>query len=143
MQKDADSLEHNLSALAEADEEPFTPTGRVRKVKNLSRSDVIMTFYQVFQHIGGMARLADWADKNPSEFYKIYGRLLPSSNSSELDAPQEIVIHHAIQTLPHGHQTDSPRLPTPRNLFAVPSAPTTVGDTSLPSSSGEDGSDAK
>lgn len=31
----------------------------------------------VFVRLGGTAAMAKWAEKNPTEFYKIYARLLP------------------------------------------------------------------
>lgn len=31
----------------------------------------------VFTRLGGTAAMAKWAEANPSEFYKIYARLLP------------------------------------------------------------------
>lgn len=34
-------------------------------------------FQYAFREIGGGPALATWAKKNPTEFYKLYGRLIP------------------------------------------------------------------
>jgi len=46
--------------------------------------------------IGGVPRLAVWADQNPTDFFKLYGRLLPASSTAELDGPQELLIKMAF-----------------------------------------------
>ena len=74
---------------------PHLPTGRLTK-HHLRRSDVVQAFHTAFQQIGGVARLALWADSNPGEFYKIYGRLLPSQASAELGDDPVITIQHAL-----------------------------------------------
>jgi hypothetical protein len=87
----------NLSHLANADmEHIYAPTGRMRRQRGITRADVIQTFSLAFEMIGGTPRLAVWADTNPSDFFKLYGRLLPSSSSAELDGDQEIIIRHAL-----------------------------------------------
>lgn len=50
-----------------------------RKADGFSRQDVVNAFASAFQMIGGVSRLALWANKNESDFYKLYGRLLPSA----------------------------------------------------------------
>jgi hypothetical protein len=37
----------------------------------------------VFVRLGGTAAMAEWAGKNPTEFYKIYARLLPIEGPGE------------------------------------------------------------
>jgi len=94
---DDSELEDNLSALS-GDPTFISPTGRLNRAKKagLTRSEVIATFAQAFEQIGGTNRLAVWADSYPNEFYKLYGRLLPASSSAELDGDQEIVVRHAL-----------------------------------------------
>jgi len=86
--------------------------GRVSRSRSITRADVIRTFRDSFEQIGGQSRLALWADSNPSEFYKLFGRMLPASSSTELDGPQEIVVRHAIAPPP-------PR-PTPTLTLIAP-----------------------
>ena len=102
-------MARNLHALANVGaEEPFyAPTGRMsRKKGGLTRSEVIQTFQHAFELIGGTPRLAVWADTNPTDFFKLYGRLLPSASSQELDGDQLITIRHVLPP---------PPTPTPEN----------------------------
>jgi hypothetical protein len=46
--------------------------------------------------IGGIPRLALWADHNPGDFYKLYSRLLPSAASDELNGVTQLEIVHAL-----------------------------------------------
>ena len=90
--------EEVLSTLAHEDGPLYAPTGRMRKSGSASvtRADVIRAFQHSFELIGGVPRLALWADANPGDFYKLYGRLLPASSTNELDGPQELIVKHAI-----------------------------------------------
>lgn len=108
MDKVITAMEANLEILASEGGDFYQPTGRMRKSRTLTRADVIKTFETAFEQIGGVSRLAVWADTNPSEFFKLYGRLLPTSSTSELDGSNEMLIKHA--------------LPPPRNL-APPEVP--------------------
>jgi hypothetical protein len=74
---------------------PFLPSGRLSS-ESLSRQEVVKAFNLAFQMIGGVPRLALWGDQNPTEFYKLYSRLLPSSTAVELDSAQAITIQHAL-----------------------------------------------
>jgi hypothetical protein len=52
--------------------------------QKFSRSDVVNSFASAFTMIGGTPRLALWANENPGEFYKLFGKLLPSTTMSEI-----------------------------------------------------------
>lgn len=87
---------------------PHLPTGRV-SMTALRRADVVTAFSTAFQMIGGVSRLALWGDENPSEFYKLYARLLPSSASDELDRAEKVIVIHALAEPgydPHKRITD-------------------------------------
>jgi len=46
--------------------------------------------------IGGVPRFALWADANPTEFYRLYGKLLPQSSMQILDGKAEMVVRHVL-----------------------------------------------
>lgn len=69
---------------------------RVPRNKAVSRKQVVSAFQSAFDLIGGVPRLAIWADENPSEFYKLYGKLLPSQNSDALGEKNEMIIKHVL-----------------------------------------------
>jgi len=41
------------------------------------QTEVKETIMETFERIGGVARYAEWADKNPREFYEHYIKILP------------------------------------------------------------------
>lgn len=47
-------------------------------------------FQAAFDLIGGIPRLALWADKNPTAFFSLYSKLIPSSVKTELNATIKI-----------------------------------------------------
>lgn len=52
----------------------------------------------VFEQIGGVARMADWADQNPTDFYtKSFGKLI--AKSMQVDHSGSISIDDAISRL--------------------------------------------
>jgi hypothetical protein len=46
--------------------------------------------------IGGVDRLALWADQNPGDFYKLFGKLMPPAASDLLDGQREFVVRHIL-----------------------------------------------
>ena len=69
----------------------------IPKNQNFSRKDVVLAFQNAFEAIGGTTRLAMWANEHPTEFYKIYARLLPSQASQALG---EENVHRVVHVLP-------------------------------------------
>lgn len=61
----------------------------------VSRKRVERAFLNAFELIGGVPRLALWADQNPTEFYKLYARLLPGGPPKEDNGPINITISWA------------------------------------------------
>lgn len=47
-------------------------------------------FQSAFDLIGGIPRLALWADKNPTAFFSLYSKLIPSSIQAEVNATIKI-----------------------------------------------------
>lgn len=78
---------------------PHLPQGKLTN-NSLRRADVVTAFNLAFQMIGGVPRMALWADQNPGEFYKLYSRLLPSQAAQELDSTSELRIIHALPPPP-------------------------------------------
>jgi len=76
----ARTAEETLSGLASLG----TVQLRLPKTAKFSRADVVNAFSSAFELIGGTTRLALWANENPGEFYKLFGKLLPSSSQVEL-----------------------------------------------------------
>jgi hypothetical protein len=62
----------------------------------IGRKRVTAAFLDAFEMIGGVNRLAYWGHENPTEFYKLFGKLLPSASAKLMDDAEERVIKHVI-----------------------------------------------
>jgi len=71
---------------------------RVPKNPHFTRKDVVNSFQQAFDLVGGVPRLALWANENYTEFAKLYARLLPSQASSALGESNRLEI---VMRVPH------------------------------------------
>ncbi len=81
--------EETLTGLANSD----TKQLRVPRSKDVRRAQVVNAFMDAFQLIGGTPRLALWADENPTEFYRLYSKLMPKE---EKHTEREVIINHAL-----------------------------------------------
>jgi len=73
---------------------------RVPRNQHFTRKDVVHAFQSAFELIGGVPRLAMWANQNETEFFKLYSRLLPSQASSALGESNVMRIEMAIKPGP-------------------------------------------
>lgn len=92
---------------------------RVSKPRMMSVQDhkkqITSQFKEVFHLIGGIPRLALWADANPSAFYALYSKLIPASLKVEItdDLSNEALEHistaelkrKALEGINEPHQT--------------------------------------
>lgn len=53
---------------------PGRPKGSINKVSALVKENVL----HVFDQMGGVRKMTEWAAANPTEFYRLYARLLPT-----------------------------------------------------------------
>lgn len=49
-------------------------------------------FQQAFDLIGGVPRLALWADQNPDKFYSLYSKLIPTSIEAKTQSKLDITL---------------------------------------------------
>ena len=56
--------------------------GRQKGTPNKLTKSAREAFQHAFDALGGAEALTDWAQKQPSEFYRLYGRLIPATDSS-------------------------------------------------------------
>lgn len=74
---------------------PAVANSLTKKKDGFSRQQVVDAFAQAFRMIGGVPRLALWANANPDKFYQLYARLMPST-SIHIGDNSSLVIQHAI-----------------------------------------------
>lgn len=75
------------------------PRARRRK-DGFNRMDVVQAFNNAFQIMGGVPRLALWANQNPDKFYPLYAKLMPSTSVNISTEGNRLIIEHATPTTP-------------------------------------------
>lgn len=80
--------------------------------KQLRTARAAEAMQQAFELIGGVPRLALWADKNPDKFYPLFARMIPQTVAPVL--PEATQTKHKLDDMPWlNHQ---------RHLYKVPQA---------------------
>ena len=69
-----------------------------RKKDGFSRQDVVNAFQHAFTMIGGVQRLALWANANPDKFYPLYAKMMPSTSINFGDNGTVQIIHAIAPT---------------------------------------------
>jgi hypothetical protein len=75
-------------------------------VTGFGRAEITRAFNSAFEMIGGVPRLAVWADQNPTEFYKLYAKLLPSSSQIDHTGEHKLTVEHVLPR-PHDYRKDA------------------------------------
>lgn len=65
---------------------PNAGKGRKPGVPNKTTKAAREAFQFAFDEIGGPHKLAEWAGDNLTEFYKLYGRLIPVEVQADMNA---------------------------------------------------------
>lgn len=81
-----------LSGLAESG----NGLSRISVPRELKRQRVVSAFQDAFELIGGVPRLAHWADTHPTDFFKLYARLLPAEASKKVTHDGGFTIKHVL-----------------------------------------------
>lgn len=92
---DISTWQQKLARLATEQKQDQISLPRTLAGRRVNREEIANAFLVSFELIGGVPRLALWADEHPSEFFKIFGRLLPKEVLTTHDGV--VTIKHAIQ----------------------------------------------
>ena len=63
---------------------------------SFSRKEIVQAFEDAFELIGGVTRLSIWAHEHPTEFYRLYSKLLPSQSQTLVDHSGRLEIIHKV-----------------------------------------------
>lgn len=66
--------------------------GRPKGAKNRFTQSAKVAFETAYETIGGGQALADWANANKGDFYKLYARLIPLDINAKIDLPKGIKV---------------------------------------------------
>ena len=69
---------------------------RISVPREVKRQRVISAFHDAFELIGGIPRLAIWADSHPTDFFKLYARTMPGEASQRAEAVEAPTIRHIL-----------------------------------------------
>ena len=65
--------------------------GRAKGSLNKTTTNAKEAFASAFEGLGGVDRLTEWAEANPTDFFKLYARLIPVELSGEVKARITVV----------------------------------------------------
>lgn len=95
------------------------PAGSKNKLGVLAKENIV----EVFDKIGGVAKMAQWAQNNQTEFYKLYARLIP----------QDLRVDATIHDVTMGNESSlADKLAkhlAERQVDAIPNAPVSARPT--------------
>lgn len=77
---------------------PNAGKGRKKGVPNKTTKSARDAFASAFDQVGGAEALTVWAKANPTEFYKLYARLIPVEHVGEGgEGPVQTVVTHVYE----------------------------------------------
>ena len=76
---------------------PQLPADYVFKPRD--RQFVADSLFAAFEAIGGVPKLAQWAHQNPSEFFKLYARMMPEAEKAQQN-PSVVQIFNSVPDSP-------------------------------------------
>lgn len=62
-----------------------------RPRKALRREKIAQHYDDAFELIGGVPRLAHWANSDPEGFYKLHAKLIPSEQKNQFDGTIRVI----------------------------------------------------
>lgn len=63
---------------------PNAGKGRKKGVPNKATASIKAAILEAFEQRGGVESLVGWANENPTEFYKLWGRLAPAEVTADV-----------------------------------------------------------
>jgi hypothetical protein len=84
------------------------PSGLTRKHDGFTRQDVVLAYARAFQMIGGVPRLALWANANPDKFFPLFAKFQPSTTIVVGDNSTVEILHAIPRTDLDDHGPGTP-----------------------------------
>lgn len=76
----------------------FKTGGRKKGTPNKFTASVKAAFEEAFERMGGVEALVSWAQSEPTEFYKLYSKLLPAEVRNNVNANVDGTISIVVNT---------------------------------------------
>ena len=65
------------------------PKGKPRGTLSKTTVAAKQAFQDAFGELGGVAKLTAWASENPTDFYKLFSKLIPQDVNATILKPEE------------------------------------------------------
>ena len=72
--------------------------GRKKGVPNKQTTAVKQCILNAFENIGGVANLSKWAEENQTEFYKLWGRMIPLEHVGEDGGDINVTVNKIVHS---------------------------------------------
>jgi hypothetical protein len=72
--------------------------GRPKGVPNKATASIKKAFLEAFERRGGVKALVEWAEDEPTEFYKLAAKLIPTEITGANGSPLGVVILPAVKS---------------------------------------------
>lgn len=79
--------------------------------RKFDRQKFLDAMDEAFDQIGGVARLTIWADKNPTEFYRLMKATIPQAQLLDIQAKMQMQILPALAPSPLDDYEDAVEVP--------------------------------
>lgn len=74
--------------------------GRQKGTPNKTTANVRAVLEEAFERMGGVDKLVKWAEAEPTEFYKLYAKLLPVQVNGKVDGAVTITVSTGVPRAP-------------------------------------------
>lgn len=91
--------------------------GRPKGVPNRFTQNAKAALQAAFDGIGGVPKLIEWASENPTDFYKLYAKLIPVEVNAQVATASHLVIEVYGSDNPGERITISP---SPEAIASIP-----------------------
>lgn len=71
--------------------------GRKKGVQNKTTVAVKEALQSTFDEIGGVNGLVNWAKQEPTEFYKLWGKLLPTEVKADVGGQLQVAVNIGLK----------------------------------------------
>lgn len=94
-------------------EKPNPVPRTTKAVDGFTRQDVVNAFQRAFTMIGGVQRLALWANQNPDKFFPLYAKMMPSTSIQFGNNTVQQIFHALPPTALDNHPIPAQIIPHP------------------------------
>ena len=66
--------------------------GRQKGTPNRTTASIKAAFVEAFEKLGGVDALVAWGNENPTDFYKLAARLIPTEVKADIEGGLQVIV---------------------------------------------------